>query len=181
MLEPLAERLAHPERLVGLHFFNPVAQMPLVEIVSAERTEPAMAQAAIVFTRKLDKLPVPCRSAPGFVVNRVLMPYLHEAMYAAQEGMPLALIDKAAEDFGMPMGPIELADVVGLDVANHVGRDHRRRARSARRRSSASSSSSSARSGWAARAAPASTSGRTARRSSQRRRALRCPTISSTA
>jgi 3-hydroxyacyl-CoA dehydrogenase/enoyl-CoA hydratase/3-hydroxybutyryl-CoA epimerase len=95
--------------------------MPLIEIVSAERTDPAMAQAAIVFTRKLDKLPVPCRSAPGFVVNRVLMPYLHEAMYAAQDGIPLALIDKAAEDFGMPMGPIELADVVGLDVANHVG------------------------------------------------------------
>jgi 3-hydroxyacyl-CoA dehydrogenase/enoyl-CoA hydratase/3-hydroxybutyryl-CoA epimerase len=121
MLEPLAERLARPERLVGLHFFNPVAQMPLIEIVSSARTEPGIAQAALSFARKLDKLPVPCRSAPGFIVNRVLMPYLHEAMYAAQEGIPIAVIDRAAEAFGMPMGPVELADVVGLDVARHVG------------------------------------------------------------
>jgi 3-hydroxyacyl-CoA dehydrogenase/enoyl-CoA hydratase/3-hydroxybutyryl-CoA epimerase len=121
MLEPLAAKLARPERLVGLHFFNPVAQMQLVEIVHAASTDPAVAQAATVFARRLDKLPVPCRSAPGFVVNRVLMPYLHEAMFAAQEGVPLAVIDKAAVDFGMPMGPIELADVVGLDVAAHVG------------------------------------------------------------
>lgn len=121
MLEPLAEQLQRPERLVGLHFFNPVAQMPLIEIVSSASTESAMAQAAVIFARKLDKLPLPCRSAPGFVVNRALMPYLHEAMYAAQEGVPLALIDRAAEDFGMPMGPIELADVVGLEVASHVG------------------------------------------------------------
>jgi 3-hydroxyacyl-CoA dehydrogenase/enoyl-CoA hydratase/3-hydroxybutyryl-CoA epimerase len=121
MLEPLAEKLRQPERLVGLHFFNPVAQMPLIEIVSAASTDAEIAKSAIVFARKLDKLPLPCRSAPGFVVNRVLMPYLHEAMYAAQEGIPLALIDRAAEEFGMPMGPIELADVVGLDVASHVG------------------------------------------------------------
>jgi 3-hydroxyacyl-CoA dehydrogenase/enoyl-CoA hydratase/3-hydroxybutyryl-CoA epimerase len=121
MLEPLTEKLARPERLVGLHFFNPVAQMPLIEIVQSARTDPAVMQSAIAFARKLDKLPVPCRSAPGFVVNRVLMPYLHEAMFAAQEGVPLPVIDQAAVDFGMPMGPIELADVVGLDVATHVG------------------------------------------------------------
>jgi len=121
MLEPLAARLARPERLVGLHFFNPVPQMQLIEIVHAATTDPAVAQAATAFARKLDKLPVPCKSAPGFIVNRVLMPYLHEAMFAAQEGVPLALIDKVAVDFGMPMGPIELADVVGLDVAAHVG------------------------------------------------------------
>jgi 3-hydroxyacyl-CoA dehydrogenase/enoyl-CoA hydratase/3-hydroxybutyryl-CoA epimerase len=121
MLEPLTENLARPERLVGLHFFNPVAQMPLIEIVQSARTAPEVMQGAIAFARKLDKLPVPCRSAPGFVVNRVLMPYLHEAMFAAQEGVPLAVIDRAAVDFGMPMGPIELADVVGLDVATHVG------------------------------------------------------------
>jgi 3-hydroxyacyl-CoA dehydrogenase/enoyl-CoA hydratase/3-hydroxybutyryl-CoA epimerase len=120
-LEPLAARLARPERLVGLHFFNPVAQMPLIEVVRAEHTDPAIAQAASAFARRLDKLPLPCRSAPGFLVNRVLMPYLHEAMFAAQEGVPLAVIDAAAVDFGMPMGPIELADVVGLDVALHVG------------------------------------------------------------
>jgi len=121
VLESLAERLARPERLAGLHFFNPVAQMPLVEIIHTEATDPAVAQAAIAFTRKLDKLPVPCRSAPGFIVNRVLMPYLHEAMYAAQQGVPLAAIDETAVAFGMPIGPIELADVVGLDVAAHVG------------------------------------------------------------
>jgi 3-hydroxyacyl-CoA dehydrogenase/enoyl-CoA hydratase/3-hydroxybutyryl-CoA epimerase len=121
MLEPLAAKLARPERLVGLHFFNPVPQMPLIEIVQSARTDAAVMQGAISFARKLDKLPVPCRSAPGFVVNRVLMPYLHEAMFAAQEGVPLSVIDKVAVDFGMPMGPIELADVVGLDVASHVG------------------------------------------------------------
>jgi 3-hydroxyacyl-CoA dehydrogenase/enoyl-CoA hydratase/3-hydroxybutyryl-CoA epimerase len=107
--------------LVGLHFFNPVPQMPLVEIVHSDRTEETAQKVAIAFTRKIDKLPLPCKSAPGFVVNRVLMPYLHEAMYAAQENIPLAIIDDAAVRFGMPMGPIELADVVGLDVAAHVG------------------------------------------------------------
>jgi 3-hydroxyacyl-CoA dehydrogenase/enoyl-CoA hydratase/3-hydroxybutyryl-CoA epimerase len=121
MLEPLAAKLAHPERLVGLHFFNPVAQMQLIEIVHATNTDPAVAQAATAFARKLDKLPVPCKSAPGFIVNRVLMPYLHEAMFAAQEGVPLAVIDRVAVEFGMPLGPIELADVVGLDVAADVG------------------------------------------------------------
>jgi 3-hydroxyacyl-CoA dehydrogenase/enoyl-CoA hydratase/3-hydroxybutyryl-CoA epimerase len=121
MLEPLAEKLARPERLVGLHFFNPVPQMPLVEVVHAERTEANALQTATAFARRLDKLPVPCRSAPGFMVNRVLTPYLYEAMLAAQEGTPLQVIDRCAVEFGMPMGPIELIDVVGLDVAAHVG------------------------------------------------------------
>ncbi|HYL71559.1 MAG TPA: 3-hydroxyacyl-CoA dehydrogenase NAD-binding domain-containing protein, partial [Candidatus Dormibacteraeota bacterium] len=121
MLEPLAAKLANPQRLVGLHFFNPVAQMPLIEIVHAAGTDAAAVQAATAFARRLDKLPLPCRSAPGFMVNRVLTPYMNEAMRAAQEGVPLALIDRAAVKFGMPMGPIELVDVVGLDVATHVG------------------------------------------------------------
>jgi 3-hydroxyacyl-CoA dehydrogenase/enoyl-CoA hydratase/3-hydroxybutyryl-CoA epimerase len=121
MLEPLAERLANPRRLVGLHFFNPVAQMPLIEIVHAAGTDAGAVQTATAFARRLDKLPVPCRSAPGFMVNRVLTPYLNEAMYAAEEGVALPAIDKTAVRFGMPMGPIELADVVGLDVAAHVG------------------------------------------------------------
>jgi 3-hydroxyacyl-CoA dehydrogenase / enoyl-CoA hydratase / 3-hydroxybutyryl-CoA epimerase len=121
MLEPLAAKLARPERLVGLHFFNPVAQMPLIEVVHSGRTEPAAVQSAIGFTRRLDKLPVVCRSAPGFLVNRVLTPYLYEAMLAAQEGTPPPVIDRCAVSFGMPMGPIELVDVVGLDVASHVG------------------------------------------------------------
>jgi 3-hydroxyacyl-CoA dehydrogenase/enoyl-CoA hydratase/3-hydroxybutyryl-CoA epimerase len=121
MLEPLSAKLAQPERLVGLHFFNPVAQMPLIEIVHSERTAPAAVQAATGFARRLDKLPVPCRSAPGFMVNRVLTPYLNEAMLAAQEGTTPVVIDRTAVDFGMPVGPIELVDVVGLDVAAHVG------------------------------------------------------------
>ena len=121
MLEPLAAGLKRPGQLVGLHFFNPVAQMQLIEIVHGASTDPTAAQAATAFARKLDKLPVPCKSAPGFIVNRVLMPYLHEAMFVAQEGVPPAVIDQAAVDFGMPMGPIELADVVGLNVASDVG------------------------------------------------------------
>jgi 3-hydroxyacyl-CoA dehydrogenase / enoyl-CoA hydratase / 3-hydroxybutyryl-CoA epimerase len=121
MLEPLAEKLARPQDLVGLHFFNPVAQMPLVEIIQGANTSEDAVKKAIAFTRKIDKLPLPCKSAPGFVVNRVLVPYLHEAMYAHHEGMPLAVIDEAALRFGMPMGPVELADVVGLDVCKHVG------------------------------------------------------------
>ncbi|HLY53447.1 MAG TPA: 3-hydroxyacyl-CoA dehydrogenase NAD-binding domain-containing protein, partial [Steroidobacteraceae bacterium] len=121
MLEPLAAKLARPEGLVGLHFFNPVAQMPLIEIVHAAHTDGQAVQTAIAFARRLDKLPIPCRSAPGFMVNRVLTPYLNEAMYAAEEGVALASIDRAAVRFGMPMGPIELVDVVGLDVGAHVG------------------------------------------------------------
>ena len=79
-------------------------------------------QAGLAFARQIDKLAIACRSSPGFLVNRVLMPYLSEAVRAAEEGIPLALIDRAAEDFGMPMGPIELADVVGLDVVMSVGK-----------------------------------------------------------
>ncbi len=121
MLEPLAAKLTQPGRLVGLHFFNPVAQMPLVEIIHGQGTQEAAVQLATGFARRLDKLPIPCKSAPGFMVNRVLTPYMFEAMLAASEGVPLAAIDRAAVDFGMPMGPIELIDVVGLDVAAHVG------------------------------------------------------------
>jgi 3-hydroxyacyl-CoA dehydrogenase/enoyl-CoA hydratase/3-hydroxybutyryl-CoA epimerase len=120
-LEELAAQLADPSRMVGLHFFNPVAQMPLIEIVQGKASSQAGLAAALAFARRIDKLPLPCRSAPGFLVNRVLFPYLHEALQAAGEGVPLAFIDRAAVDFGMPMGPIELADVVGLDVVLHVG------------------------------------------------------------
>ncbi len=121
-IEVLAEKLADPGRLVGIHFFNPVAQMQLVEIVQGDGTHAEAAQKAIWFTRKLDKLPLPCRSAPGFVVNRILMPYINEALFALAEGIPASVIDAAGIRFGMPMGPIELADVVGLDVSLHVGR-----------------------------------------------------------
>jgi 3-hydroxyacyl-CoA dehydrogenase/enoyl-CoA hydratase/3-hydroxybutyryl-CoA epimerase len=107
--------------LIGLHFFNPVAQMPLIEIVQGKASSAAALATGLAFARRIDKLPLPCRSAPGFLVNRVLFPYLHEALHAASDGVPLAHIDAAAVDFGMPMGPIELADVVGLDVVLHVG------------------------------------------------------------
>ena len=122
VLEQLAQNLAAPERLIGLHFFNPVARMPLVEVIHAERTQPRNVQAGLAFARQIDKLAIACRSSPGFLVNRVLMPYLSEAVRVAEEGIPLALIDRAAEEFGMPMGPIELADVVGLDVVMSVGK-----------------------------------------------------------
>jgi len=120
-LESLAGKLAQPARLVGLHFFNPVAQMPLIEVVHGAATDAGAVQLASGFARRIDKLPLPCRSAPGFMVNRVLTPYTYEAMLAAAEGVPLQLIDRAAVAFGMPVGPIELVDVVGLDVAEHVG------------------------------------------------------------
>jgi 3-hydroxyacyl-CoA dehydrogenase/enoyl-CoA hydratase/3-hydroxybutyryl-CoA epimerase len=122
MLEELASGLAEPGRLVGLHFFNPVARMMLVEVIRGEQTHADCVETAMAFTRRLDKLPLPCRSSPGFAVNRVLMPYMAEAMFAVEEGVPLSVIDKAATDFGMPMGPLELADTVGLDVAMNVGR-----------------------------------------------------------
>jgi 3-hydroxyacyl-CoA dehydrogenase/enoyl-CoA hydratase/3-hydroxybutyryl-CoA epimerase len=120
-LESIATALAVPARLVGLHFFNPVAQMPLVEIVQGEFTGAAVMAAAQTFARRLDRLPLPCRSSPGFLVNRVLAPYLLEALIALEQGLAPEVIDAAAKDYGMPMGPIELADVVGLDVCRHVG------------------------------------------------------------
>ena len=120
-LESLAATLADPGRLVGLHFFNPVAQMPLVEVVHFPPTRPEVLASAMALTRRIDKLPLPCRSSPGFLVNRVLFPYLFEALHAAGEGIGFNAIDRAAVEFGMPMGPMELADVVGLDVLLHVG------------------------------------------------------------
>ncbi|MEP6548974.1 MAG: 3-hydroxyacyl-CoA dehydrogenase NAD-binding domain-containing protein [Gammaproteobacteria bacterium] len=121
-IETLSERLRDPSRLVGIHFFNPVAQLQLVEIVQGTNTQPQVVQNALRFTRKLDKLPLPCKSAPGFVVNRILTPYVNEALFALESGVPASIIDKVGKDFGMPMGPIELTDVVGLDVSLHVGR-----------------------------------------------------------
>jgi 3-hydroxyacyl-CoA dehydrogenase/enoyl-CoA hydratase/3-hydroxybutyryl-CoA epimerase len=120
-LETLNGELKNPGQFVGLHFFNPVPQMPLLEVVHSVRTSPEALAAAMAFTRRIDKLPLPCRSSPGFLVNRVLFPYLHEALHAAGEGISFNAIDRAAVDFGMPMGPMELSDVVGLDVVLHVG------------------------------------------------------------
>ncbi len=119
-LEDLAPALTCPERLVGLHFFNPVAKMQLVEIVRGKQSSEATIKQAMAFTRAIDRLPLPVTSTPGFLVNRVLMPYLLEAVVLETEGVPAARIDRAAIEFGMPMGPIELADTVGLDVCLHV-------------------------------------------------------------
>jgi 3-hydroxyacyl-CoA dehydrogenase / enoyl-CoA hydratase / 3-hydroxybutyryl-CoA epimerase len=121
-IETLCENLREPSRLVGIHFFNPVAQLPLVEIVQGASTQPQVVQNALRFTRALDKLPLPCKSAPGFVVNRILTPYVNEALFAFESGVPAGVIDGVCTAFGMPMGPIELTDVVGLDVSLHVGR-----------------------------------------------------------
>ena len=122
-LQELSQGLARPERLVGVHFFNPVAMMMLVEIVQGPQTAPEVMKACQIFTKKIDKLPVPVKSAPGFLVNRILTPYMTEAQVMLEEGIPAEVIDAAARDFGMPMGPIELADTVGLDVGLAVGRE----------------------------------------------------------
>jgi 3-hydroxyacyl-CoA dehydrogenase/enoyl-CoA hydratase/3-hydroxybutyryl-CoA epimerase len=119
-LGEIGKALSHPERLVGIHFFNPVAKMQLVEIVSSEKTDPNVQKSALLFARKLDRLPLPVKSSPGFLVNRVLMPYLMESFILLQEGVPGPVIDQAALNFGMPMGPIELADTVGLDICLSV-------------------------------------------------------------
>ncbi len=115
-LEVLNSTLKNPARLVGLHFFNPVAKMQLVEIVSAANTDPNAAQQAAAFAKQIGRLPLPVKSSPGFLVNRILMPYLLEAIVLLDSGTSAPAIDKAATDFGMPMGPIELADTVGLDI-----------------------------------------------------------------
>ena len=119
-LEQLAEALAAPERFVGLHFFNPVAKLPLVEVIRGSQTSEATLERALAFTVQIGKLPLPCKSAPGFVVNRILTPYLLEALLAHGDGHAFETIDAAALDFGMPIGPVELADQVGLDIALHV-------------------------------------------------------------
>jgi len=119
-LDELREHIAAPARFAGLHYFNPVALMPLVEIVRHDRLDETTVKRLAAFCKALDKFPVPVAGTPGFLVNRVLFPYLLEAATAYAEGIPGAVIDKAAVKFGMPMGPIELIDTVGLDVAAGV-------------------------------------------------------------
>ena len=121
-IEDLRTVLKNPARLVGIHFFNPVSKMPLVEVVSAEGGDPEMAARAAAFVRQIDRLPLPVKSAPGFLVNAVLGPYMLEAMRAVDEGIAPETVDEAMLAFGMPMGPIELVDMVGLDVAMAAGK-----------------------------------------------------------
>ena len=122
-LDELRTAVQKPSRFLGLHYFNPVALMPLVEIVRHDQLDAANEKRAFAFCKAIDKLPVPVKGSPGFLVNRILMPYLLEAMRLYKEGVPGPVLDKAAKKFGMPMGPIELADTIGLDVAASVGNE----------------------------------------------------------
>jgi 3-hydroxyacyl-CoA dehydrogenase/enoyl-CoA hydratase/3-hydroxybutyryl-CoA epimerase len=121
-LEDIGTALRRPGRLIGIHFFNPVAKMPLVEVVSGEGTDAEMLRRGLAFVRRIDKLPLPVKSAPGFLVNAVLGPYLLEAMRCVEQGIRPEVVDAALSAFGMPMGPIELADTVGLDIAVAAGK-----------------------------------------------------------
>src|SRR3569832_1412169 len=122
-LDELRTAVAAPARFLGLHYFNPVAQMPLVEIVRQDRLEAETEKHAFAICKAINKLPVPVKGTPGFHVNRILMPYLLEALRMFKEGVPGPVLDRAAKKFGMPMGPIELADTGGLDVAASVGKE----------------------------------------------------------
>jgi 3-hydroxyacyl-CoA dehydrogenase / enoyl-CoA hydratase / 3-hydroxybutyryl-CoA epimerase len=122
-LADIASALKDPSRLVGIHFFNPVPQMMLVEVVSGERTDPVLARKAASFVRRIDKLPLPVKDSPGFLVNRVLGPYMQNAFRMVDEAIQPETIDAAMESFGMPMGPIELADTVGLDICLAAGKE----------------------------------------------------------
>ncbi len=121
-IEQLCDAISDPTRLVGLHFFNTVTKMPLIEIVNGAQTDPDISQRAINFTKQIGKLPLPTKSSPGFLVNRILTPYMIEAGLLHETGSSIKDIDNAAKEFGMPMGPVELADTVGLDVGLHVAK-----------------------------------------------------------
>jgi 3-hydroxyacyl-CoA dehydrogenase/enoyl-CoA hydratase/3-hydroxybutyryl-CoA epimerase len=117
----LRTTLAKPERLLGLHFFNPVSRLQLVEVISHDGVDQHLLTQAMAFVGAIDRLPLPVKSSPGFLVNRALTPYMLEAMVLLDEKVDKTVIDAAAEKFGMPMGPIELADQVGLDICLAVG------------------------------------------------------------
>jgi 3-hydroxyacyl-CoA dehydrogenase/enoyl-CoA hydratase/3-hydroxybutyryl-CoA epimerase len=121
MIEEIAAPLADPGRLIGIHFFNPVPQMPLVEVIRGAQTREEEVGKGCIFVTAIDKFPLIAKSSPGFVVNRVLAPYMMQAFQRIERGEAKEKIDEAARTFGMPMGPIELADTVGLDVCAHVG------------------------------------------------------------
>ena len=116
----IAAATVHPERVVGIHFFNPVHRMQLVEVVRAPQTSPAAVQRAIQFVQQIGKLPLLVNDSPGFLVNRILIPYLIEAGLLFESGASARDLDEAMLDFGMPMGPLRLLDEVGLDVAHHI-------------------------------------------------------------
>ncbi|MGH7172583.1 MAG: 3-hydroxyacyl-CoA dehydrogenase NAD-binding domain-containing protein, partial [Gemmataceae bacterium] len=119
-VERLQEGLTHPQRIAGMHFFNPVHKMPLVEVARAAASSDAALATLAQWAIHLGKTPVVVRDSPGFVVNRILMPYLNEAAILVAEGLTIEQVDRAMKRFGMPMGPLELLDQIGLDVAAHV-------------------------------------------------------------
>jgi len=122
----MAKGLKNPGRVVGMHFFNPATKMPLVEVIRTDLSDASAVETVIALCRRLGKTPVLVADAPGFLVNRILMPYLAEAVALVERGQPVRAIDRALRDFGMPMGPLELLDEIGLDVARkvaHVLRD----------------------------------------------------------
>jgi 3-hydroxyacyl-CoA dehydrogenase/enoyl-CoA hydratase/3-hydroxybutyryl-CoA epimerase len=121
-LADIATSLKDPSRLVGIHFFNPVPLLQLVEVVASSQTNPDSAKKAAAFVRQIDKLPLPVKDSPGFLVNRVLGPYMQNAFRMLDAGIRPETVDRAMEDFGMPMGPAELADTVGLDICLAAGR-----------------------------------------------------------
>jgi len=121
-LEELRTELNAPARFIGLHFFNPVSKMPLVEVIRCTDTERQALDLGLAFVKAIGKFPLECMSSPGFVVNRILAPYMIEAMHLVDSGVTMAQVDRVAETFGMPMGPIELVDSVGLDVVLHSSR-----------------------------------------------------------
>jgi 3-hydroxyacyl-CoA dehydrogenase/enoyl-CoA hydratase/carnithine racemase len=117
----LAESLRDPARFCGIHFFNPVRRMTLVEVVRGPATSDATVATAVAHVKRLGKCPIVVRDSPGFLVNRVLMPYLHESVEMLREGVDQQRIDRVARGFGMPMGPLELYDMIGLDTAFYAG------------------------------------------------------------
>ncbi len=121
-IEQIAASLKDPSRLIGLHFFNPVASLPLVEVVRGPQSNEDEVRKGAGFVTRIGKMPLIVKSSPGFLVNRVLAPYMFDAMKRLAEGTPKEKIDAAAQKFGMPVGPIELADIVGLDVALSVAK-----------------------------------------------------------
>jgi 3-hydroxyacyl-CoA dehydrogenase/enoyl-CoA hydratase/3-hydroxybutyryl-CoA epimerase len=119
-IEEIAAALNAPERLLGIHFFNPVDKMQLVEVVMGAQTHLSLVPKALSFVRQLERLPMPVKSTPGFLVNRIILPYLLESLTLVREGVSIESIDKAALDFGFMMGPIELTDTIGFDVCLSV-------------------------------------------------------------
>jgi len=118
----LASELKHPERFCGIHFFNPVRKMKLVEVIRGKQTSDQTVATAVGYAKRLGKSPIVVNDGPGFLVNRLLFPYLNEALHLVAEGVPIASVEKVAKQFGMPMGPITLYDVVGLDTAIYAGK-----------------------------------------------------------